>query len=87
MGKTDTEKTYTETQVQHLIAEAIRLANSPQTPTHIHTCDSGSLDPAERHSWPCTSPYCEDVSTVVRRCVEHGGRKPRLKGDPPDTGA
>jgi len=80
-------KTYTESEVQDLIARAIAQAATPGVPVHIHTCDSGSLNPEERHQWTCTSPYCEDVSAVIRRCVEHGGRKPRLKGDPPDTGA
>ena len=82
-----TTKTYSESDVQHIIALALEEAARPQTPVHIHTCGSGSLDPELRHKWPCTSPYCEDVSTVMRLCVEHGGKRPRLKGDPPDTGA
>ncbi len=70
-------KAYTRAEVDALIIEALRSQNS--TPIHIHHCPEG-------HDWPCTSTYCEDVNTVPRLCIEHGGPPPIVKGLEPWRG-
>lgn len=72
------EKSYTKQEVDALIIEALRSQNT--TPIHIHHCSEG------QHDWPCISPYCEDVQTVPRSCVSHGGPKPIVKGLEPWRG-
>lgn len=71
------EKVYTKTEVDAIIIQALRSQNT--TPIHIHQCPEG-------HQWPCTSTYCDDVNTVPRLCVEHGGVPPIVKGMEPWRG-
>ena len=71
------ERTYTKAEVDEIIIRALRSQDT--TPIHIHTCTEG-------HQWPCTSTYCEDVNTVPRACVAHGGPAPIVKGLEPWRG-
>lgn len=71
------DRTYTREEVNALIIEALR--SQDKTPIHIHHCTEG-------HDWPCTSPYCEDVSSVPRACATHGGTPPIVKGLEPWRG-
>ena len=72
------EKQYSKLEVDALIIEALRSQNT--TPIHVHHCAEG------QHDWTCISPYCEDVSSVPRTCVPHGGNAPIIKGQEPWRG-
>jgi len=52
-------------------AAAALRAQQALRPVHIHRCLDGE------HEWTCPSPYCENVSTVPRNCVAHGGALPK----------
>jgi hypothetical protein len=73
----DAVTTYSQAQVDALVIEALRAR--AVTPFHIHRCSDG-------HEWACNSPYCEDVSSTPRACVDHGGVPPITKGMEPWRG-
>jgi len=76
----DVVKTYSQAEVDALVIEALR--NRAITPFHIHRCREGE----NWHEWACSSPYCEDVSSTPRNCVDHGGVAPIIKGQEPWRG-